>query len=83
MTRPQVVSFIIPGDNNDRFLGEAIASALPQIHTAVEVIVVDKGATVASRQVIARNGRRITGVLPANAGQSRGWTEGCRGATAP
>ncbi len=72
------VSIVIPSHNYDRFLGEAIESALAQTHPLVEVIVVDDGSTDDSRRVIERYAGRITAVLQANAGQTRACAEGFR-----
>ena len=45
MSSPLGVSIIIPNYNYDRYIGEAIDSALAQTHPVVEVIVVDDGST--------------------------------------
>ena len=54
MNNSPLVSIIIPSYNYERFVGEAIESALRQTHTAVEVIVVDDGSTDGSRAVRSR-----------------------------
>ncbi len=46
-----LASVIIPCYNGEKFLGEAIESALRQSHAAVEVIVVDNGSTDRSGQI--------------------------------
>lgn len=63
-----LASVVICSYNYDRFLGEAIDSALNQTYPHVEVIVVDDGSTDQSREVIAQYGNRIVPVLQENAG---------------
>lgn len=63
------LSFIIANYNYERFIGEAIDSALAVRWPDVEVIVVDDGSTDQSRRVIASYGDRIVTVFQANAGQ--------------
>jgi len=69
MTDQRGVSIVINNYNYDRFLGEAIDSALAQTHPLVEVIVVDDGSTDQSRAVIESYGDRIVAIFQANAGQ--------------
>jgi len=52
MTR-QTVSVVIPVRDGDRYLGEAIDSAVGQSHRPLEVIVVDDGSTDRSAEVAA------------------------------
>lgn len=56
MTRSPLVSIIIPCFNQDRFLAQAIESALKQSHCHLEVIVVDDGSTDDSSRVATRYG---------------------------
>lgn len=51
---PTDVSVVIPVRNGERFVCEAIASALAQTATCREVIVVDNGSTDRTMEVIAR-----------------------------
>src|SRR3954468_8267905 len=46
-----LVTVVIPVYNGERFLGEAIESALGETHQPVEVIVVDDGSTDGSAAV--------------------------------
>jgi Glycosyl transferase family 2 len=64
------VSIIIPNYNYERFIGEAIESALAQAHPDCEVIVVDDCSTDTSRSVIERYADRVQTVfLTKNGGQ--------------
>ena len=49
-----LVSIVIPCYNCERFVGEAIESAMAQSYSPVEIIVVDDGSIDNSREVIAR-----------------------------
>lgn len=71
MTSSLGVSIIIPNYNYERFIAEAIDSALAQTHPEVEVIVVDDGSTDGSRAVIEGYADRVTAIFQANAGQTR------------
>ena len=57
------VSVIINNYNYDRFLAQAIDSALGQTYPHIEVIVVDDCSTDSSRQIIADYGDRIIPIL--------------------
>lgn len=80
MTNNPLVSIIINNYNYDRFLGEAIQSALDQDYPHTEIIVVDDGSTDASRQVIRRfqreNPGRVRAVLKENGGQASAFNAG-------
>ena len=62
-----LVSVVIPCYNQAHYLGEAIASALGQGHTAIEVIVVDDGSTDGTGEV-AGGYRQVRCVRQANRG---------------
>jgi len=47
-----LVSIVINNYNYDRFLAQAIDGALGQIHSNIEVVVVDDGSTDNSRDVV-------------------------------
>ena len=78
MNNSPLVSIIIPSYNYERFVGEAIESALRQTHTAVEVIVVDDGSTDGSRAVITSFGTRIKKVFQENLGLPSARNSGIR-----
>jgi hypothetical protein len=61
---------IIISHDYERFLGEAIASALDQPGAETEVIVVDDGSTDGSRALIESFGDRLRAIFQANAGQA-------------
>lgn len=69
-------SIVINNYNYDRFLPQAIDSALAQTHPHTEVIVVDDGSTDRSRQIIESYGDRITAVLQDNSKQGAAFNNG-------
>lgn len=71
-----LVSIIINNYNYDRFLAEAINSALNQSYEQIEVIVVDDGSTDNSRQIIAEYGDRIISILQPNGKQATAFNSG-------
>ncbi len=71
-----LVSIIINNYNYDRFLAEAIDSALNQSYTNIEVIVVDDGSTDNSRVIISEYGDRIMPILQPNGKQAAAFNSG-------
>jgi len=71
-----LVSIIINNYNYDRFLVQAIDSALSQTYPHIEVIVVDDGSTDRSREIIASYGDRIIPVFKENGGQASAFNAG-------
>jgi len=69
MSRP-LASILINNYNYGRFLDEAINSALSQNYPRKEIIVVDDGSTVNSREIISRYGDRIIPIIKENGGQA-------------
>ena len=70
------VSIIINNYNYDRFLAQAIDSALAQLYLNLEVIVVDDGSTDRSRDIIASYGDRILAILQENGKQGAAFNNG-------
>jgi glycosyltransferase involved in cell wall biosynthesis len=71
-----LVSIIINNYNYERFLAEAIDSALNQTYAHIEVIVVDDGSTDGSRDIIAKYGDRVTPILQENGKQAAALNSG-------
>src|SRR5258708_1155046 len=65
-----LASVIVNNYNYERFLREAIDSALNQTYRNTEVIVVDDGSTDGSLEIIASYGQRIIPLLKGNGGQN-------------
>jgi glycosyltransferase involved in cell wall biosynthesis len=63
-----LVSIIIPLYNQEKFVGEAIQSALSQTFRDFEVIVVDDGSTDNGSEVVSRFGGRIRNIYQENQG---------------
>jgi glycosyltransferase involved in cell wall biosynthesis len=59
MNENPLVSILIPCYNNEKYVGEAIESALGQTYPNIEVIVVDDGSTDGSLDVIKSYGSRV------------------------
>src|SRR5579871_1853260 len=71
-----LVSILINNYNYDRFLSNAIDSALAQTYPNVEVLVVDDGSTDNSRRIISEYGDRIIAILKENGGQASSFNAG-------
>lgn len=71
-----LVSIIINNYNYERFLGDAIDSAINQTYPYVEVIVVDDGSTDNSRELISSYENRIIPLLKENGGQASAFNAG-------
>ena len=64
----ELVSIIIPCYNGEKFIGDAIESALGQSYPQKEIIVVDDGSSDGSLSVIRRYEGRIRWVTGPNRG---------------
>jgi glycosyltransferase involved in cell wall biosynthesis len=64
------VSIVVISHNYDRYLQEAIDSALAQDYRALQVVVVDDGSTDASQEIIRGYGDRVEAIFKANGGNS-------------
>ena len=65
-----LVSIIIPCYNSDRWIAEAIDSALAQTYSPREIIVIDDGSTDKSLEIIQSYGDRLIYQTGTNHGQS-------------
>ncbi len=89
MTRPMAdspglrptVSIVIDNYNYERFLSDAIESALGQTYPSVEVVVVDDGSTDGSRRVIDRYRHQVVTVAQSNGGQAAALNAGFAAST--
>ena len=72
------VSIVISSYNYERYVGEAIESALAQDGVPHEVVVVDDGSSDGSRTVIERFGERVLAIFQQNAGQASAVNTGYR-----
>jgi glycosyltransferase involved in cell wall biosynthesis len=68
VTKPDLVSCIVPVFNGERYLAEALDSILAQTWRPLEVIVVDDGSTDGSAAVVAKYGAEVSYIHQANAG---------------
>lgn len=73
------VSIIIPNHNHERFLGEAIESALGQSRAPTEIVVVDDGST--DRSVEVARGYPVRLIEQSNSGVALARNRGAREAT--
>lgn len=78
--RSSSVSVIIPAYNADRFLREAVESALAQTHKAFEVIVVDDGSTDGTAAILEQFRGRIKVISQGNQGLASARNAGARAA---
>jgi glycosyltransferase involved in cell wall biosynthesis len=65
----KTLTIVICNFNHERYLGEAVASALAQDYPATSVLVIDDGFTDRSVDIIASFGSRVQAVFKANGGQ--------------
>ena len=82
MTTGLLASIIIDNYNYEKFIGEAIDSALKQTYPNIEVIVVDDGSTDRSREIIAGYEKKVITILKENGGQASAFNAGfknCKG----
>jgi glycosyltransferase involved in cell wall biosynthesis len=73
-----LLSIVIVNYNYDKYIRQAIESALAQSYTEIEIIVVDDGSTDKSRDIIASFGSRIRPVLQPNGGVTSACNTGWR-----
>ena len=76
MNSKPLVSIIVNNYNYDRFLAEAVDSALNQTYPHTEVVVVDDGSTDSSHQIIASYSDLIVPIIKPNGGQASAFNHG-------
>jgi len=77
-----LVSILITNYNFDNLISDSIDSALNQVYSPIEIIVVDDGSTDKSRDIISHFGEKVIPVYKENGGQSSAWNAGfqwCQG----
>lgn len=70
MAEQPLVSVIIPVYNGERYLAEAIDSALQQSYRRFEVLVIDDGSTDSTPEILRGYGERVRGFVQPNQGTS-------------
>lgn len=73
-----LVSVIVPNYNYERYLREAIDSALAQTYPHIEIIVVDDGSQDNSREILKSYGDKIRTFVQQNAGVSAARNNGVK-----
>ena len=69
MSRPDF-TVIIPAFNAERWLGDAIQSALAQTRQSAECLIVDDGSTDETLEVVRSFGRNVTCISQSRSGVS-------------
>lgn len=77
------VSVVMTLYNSERFIGEAIHSALAQSHRDLEIIVIDDGSTDGSAEIAKGFGSAIRYVYQENSGAARSTNNGVRLSSGP
>jgi glycosyltransferase involved in cell wall biosynthesis len=75
---PSLVSLVVTTYNHERFITEAIDSALAQTYAPIEVIVVDDGSTDRTPELLAAYGNRIRNIRQTNGGVASSRNRGIR-----
>lgn len=76
MMNSPLVSIIVNNYNYDRYVRQAIDSALHQSYDHVEVIIVDDGSTDNSKEIINQYTEKATCLFKDNGGQASAFNEG-------
>lgn len=71
-----LVSCIVPVFNGERFIAEAIDSALGQTYSPIEIVVVNDGSTDGTKAVLGGYGKRITVIDQVNTGAAAARSSG-------
>jgi glycosyltransferase involved in cell wall biosynthesis len=74
--RRPLATIVIVNYNYERYIADAIDSALAQSYDPLEVIVVDDGSTDDSRRIISNYDKRVRIVLQKNSGQGAAYNAG-------
>lgn len=76
MNLKPLVSILINNYNYERFLAEALDSALSQTYSQLEIVVVDDGSKDNSQKVINNYGDKIVSIFKKNGGQASAFNAG-------
>ena len=80
MAEEPLVSVIIPVYNGERYLAEAVDSALRQRYRRFEIIVIDDGSTDATPEVVRGYGEQVSGLVQPNQGTAAARNRGVESA---
>jgi glycosyltransferase involved in cell wall biosynthesis len=75
-----LVSIVLNNYNYERYLAEAVDSALEQTYSNLEVVVVDDGSSDGSRAILESYGERIELIVKENGGQASAFNVGIEAA---
>ena len=70
MSKPALVSIIVPCYNAERFLIETLESAFSQTYPSTEVVAIDDGSTDRTAEIIRSYGNRVRAEFGPNRGAS-------------
>ena len=82
-TGSDLVSVILPAFNAERFIVQAVRSAVEQTYAPIEIIVIDDGSTDATAELAKSVSPKVEVIRQANAGVFAARNAGARHGTRP